>query len=77
MGPRQSEDGAFLRLTIDPDPQPCKISQENARVRLGDLLAAFVHQEDVADLKPAETGDDRFFSPDADIRGLGPGFCSS
>src|ERR1051326_5537677 len=73
MGPRQSEDGAFLRLTIDSDPQPCKISQENARVRFGDPLPTFVHHKDVADLKPPETGDDRFFGFDSGVSGIGPG----
>src|SRR5712692_2273010 len=72
MGPRQSEDRALLRLTIDSDSQPCKISQENARVRFGDSLAALVHHKDVADLKPPETGDDRFFGLDSDVRGIGP-----
>jgi len=68
MGPRESEDGAFLRITIDSDSQPCKIAQKNARVRLGDPLATFAHHKDVQRL-----ADDRFFSLDSDICGIGPG----
>ncbi|HUS04887.1 MAG TPA: hypothetical protein VMZ52_01225, partial [Bryobacteraceae bacterium] len=51
---------------------PSKISQENARVRLGDPLATLVHHKDVADLKPPETGDDRFFGLDTRVCRIGP-----
>ena len=73
MSPRQPQDGTLLRLAIDSDPQPCKIAQENTSVRLGDPLATFVHHEDIADLKPSQTGDDRFFGLDSDVCGIGSG----
>src|SRR6516162_239669 len=62
-----------LRFPIDPNPQPCQISQKNARVRLGDPLAPFVHNEDVADLKPPKTWDDSLVALDPSECGVGPG----
>jgi hypothetical protein len=57
MSSHKAQDDTLLRFPIDPNPQARQISQEDARIRLGNPPASFVNNQDVADLKPPETRD--------------------
>src|ERR1019366_4194364 len=61
--PRQPENFGLHRNAIHPDRDASKVSKKTRRAGLGDSFPALVDHQDVANLKPPQTGHDGFFGP--------------